>query len=215
MRKFVAAAIIIAAFILDSCEPGAAFDKPQPDNVKSLASFPERLHGRYLAADQASIVTITDNLITRHYEYDHKRLKDSLGASYKIIGDSLLHVTEGTKEKILLNGDTITMHANWKDTLFMITDNNVLKKFKGYYFLNIRYDDSVWEVKKLSLKKGTLTIGSASDKDDIQKLKEITETTDDTTAITFSLTKRQFKEFVKQDGFGEQETFTRMTEKAR
>jgi hypothetical protein len=215
MRKFVAAAIVLAAFILQSCEPAATFDKPQPDNVKALASFPERLHGRYLAADQASIVTITDNLITRHYEYDHKKLKDSLGAAYKIIGDSLLNVTEGTKEKILLQGDSIILHANWQDTLFMITDYTALKKFKGYYFLNIRYDDSVWEVKKLFLKKGVLTVSSISDKADIEKLKEITETAADTTTITFSLTKRQFKEFVRQDGFGEQETFTRMTEKSR
>src|SRR5687767_12737629 len=111
MKKFVAAAIVIAALILDSCEPTATFDKPQPDNVKSLASFPERLHGRYVAADQASIVTITDKLITRHYEFDHKKLKDSLGSSYKIIGDTLINTMEGTKEKILLKGDTITLHA--------------------------------------------------------------------------------------------------------
>jgi hypothetical protein len=215
MKKIVAATIVIVALVLDSCEPAATFDKPQPDNIKSLTSFPERLQGRYLADDLTSIVTITDKLITRHYDYDYKVFKDSIGSSYKIAGDTLINLTEGTKEKILLKGDSVTLHANWKDTLFNISADNVLKKFKGYYFLNNRYDDNVWEVKELSLTKGVLTVGSISDTIDIQRLKEITETTADTISTQFSLTRRQFKKFVSQNGFGDQETFTRVTEKDR
>ena len=110
---------------------------------------------------------------------------------------------------------TVIQHANWTDTLFNISADNVLKKFKGYYFLNNRYKDSSWEVKKLSLKKGVLTVGSVSDNDDIQKLKEITETTADTTSTNFTLSRKQFKKFVKQDGFSKQETFILMTKNGR
>jgi hypothetical protein len=60
-----------------------------------------------------------------------------------------------------------------------------------------------------------LTVGSISDKDDIQKLKDLTEATADTTSTQFTLTRRQFKKFVKQEGFSEQETFNRMTENGR
>jgi len=212
MKKFVTTTFIIATLILDSCEPAATFDKPQPDNIKSLAAFPQRLHGKYLADDQASIVIIADNLITRHYDFDFKQHKDSIGHSFKIIDDTLINEIDGTKEIILLKGDTVIQHANWTDTIFNISADNILKKFKGYYFLNSRYRDNVWEVKKLSLSKGVLTVGDISDKDDIQKLKEITETTADTITTNFSLTSRQFKQFVKQQGFGKQETFNRMSE---
>lgn len=212
MKKFVTAPFIIATLILDSCEPAATFDKPQPDNVKSLASFPERLLGKYLAADQASIVIIADSLIVRHYDFDFKQHKDSIGSSFKIIGDTLINETDGTKEIILLKGDTVIQHANWTDTIFNISVDNILKKFKGYYFLNSHYSDNAWEVKKLSLNKGVLTVGSISDKDDIQKLKELTETTADTISTNFNLTRRQFKQFVKQEGFGKQEMFNRMSE---
>jgi hypothetical protein len=215
MKKLVAATMVIVALMLDSCEPAATFDKPQPDNVKSLTTFPERLQGKYLAADQASILTITDKLITRHYDFDLKEHKDSLGSSYKISGDTLINMKDGTKEKILLKGDTIIQHISGVDTLFNVSADNVLKKFKGYYFLNSHYDDKSWEVKKLALQKGSLTIGGISDKDDVQKLKEITETTADTTSTRFALTRRQFKKFVRQDGFAEQETYTRMTENGR
>ena len=214
MKKSVVT-IVIVTLILDSCEPAATFDRPQTDNVKSLTSFPDRLQGNYLAADQASTVTISDKLVTRHYDFDYRRHKDSLDSSYKIVGDTLINVTEGTKEKILLKGDTIIQHANWIDTLFNISADNVLKKFKGYYFLNNHYNDNAWEVKKLSPKKGNLTIGSISDQDDIQKLKEITETPDDTASTHFTLTRRQFKSFVRQNGFDEQESFTRITRNGR
>ena len=109
----------------------------------------------------------------------------------------------------------IIQHYSGTDTLFSISTDNILKKFKGYYFLNKLYNDNAWEVNKLSLEKGVLTVASISYKDDIQKLKEITETSSDTTSTNFSLTRRQFKSFIKLDGFGEQETFTRMKENGR
>ena len=209
MKIFVAA-IAIAAFLLNSCEPAATFDKPQPVDVKSLGSFPARLQGNYLSVDQASLITISDKLITRHYDFEHKEHKDSLDSSYKLIGDTLLNLAEGTREKVLLKGDTVIQHANWTDTLFSISAGNVLKKLKGFYFLNNLYDDKSWEVNKLSLQRGKLTISSISGKDDIQKLKELTETSYDTTSVPFSLTRREFKRFVRQGGFGEGEEFTRV-----
>lgn len=215
MRWFSTFVIYILTLIFCSCEPAATFDKPQPVDVKSLTTFPERLQGKYLAADQASTVTITDKLITRHYDFDFKEHKDSLSSSYKLVGDTLIDLIDSTKEKISLNGDTIIQHYKGTDTLFCISADNVLKKFKGYYFLNTRYSDNAWEVKKLLLQKGRLTIGNISNEDDVKKLKEITETTADTTSTHFTLTRRQFKRFIKQDGFIEQETFTRMTENGR
>lgn len=210
MKSVLIVTILLTALLFNSCEPAATFDKPQPDNVKSLTSFPKRWQGKYLAADQASIVTIANEFVIRHYDFDYKEHKNSLGSSYKIVGDTLIDLPDGTKEKVIINGDTIIRHANWVDTLFNLSADNVLKKFKGYLFLNNQYGDNSWGVKKISLKKGVLTVGNVSDKDDIQKLKEITETTSDTTSTNFSLTRRQFKKFVRQNGFGDLETFTRM-----
>lgn len=210
MRQIVSFAIFISTVLFYSCEPAATFEKPQPADIKSLTAFPKRIQGKYLAADQASILTITDKLMTRYYDFDFKEHKDSLNSSYKLVGDTLINLTDSTKVKVILRGDTIIQHYNATDTLFSISTDNILKKFKGYYFLNHLYNDNAWEVNKLSLEKGVLTIASISDKGDIQKLKEISETSTDTTSTNFSLTRRQFKNFIRRDGFGEQETFTRL-----
>lgn len=203
-------AILVVSIIIQGCEPVATFDKPQPDGVSPLTSFPSHLQGKYLAADESSILIIENNRITRHYSFDNKQLKDSLGSSYKIEGDTMINVKDGIKEKIALVGDTIIQHINGIDTLFSLSDAHVAKKYKGYYFLNTRYDEHRWEVKELSLKKGVLTVGEISSKEDIQKLKEITETTADTSSEHFMPTKRQFKNFVKQNGFSAKEVFYRV-----
>jgi hypothetical protein len=107
--------------------------------------------------------------------------------------------------------DTVTQHAQWIDTLFNVSPNNILKKFKGYLFLSDRNGENSWVVKKISLKRGVLTFGSISGREEIQKLKEIAETAADTTSTHFNLTKSQFRKFVRQDGFGTEETFMRMS----
>ena len=89
--------------------------------------------------------------------------------------------------------------------------DNVVRKIKGYYFLNTRYDKTSWEVKKMNLSKGHLIISSLSTKEDIENLKEITETTQDTvTNYNFTATKREFKNFVKNGGFSDSETIVRL-----
>jgi hypothetical protein len=209
MKKIVAATIL-AVLILVSCDPMPIFDKPQPDNVPALTSFPRRLQGKYVDSSQSSVLIISDKLITRDYDYNYVVHKDSLPTYYRLEGDFLVDTANGSREKIVLKGDTVYQHFDWTDTLFNISPDYILKKFKGYHFLNIRYSDSAWAVRKLSLKKGILTIGDISQPDDIMQLREITETAADTTCAMFILTRRQFREFVTHNGFDDQETFTRI-----
>jgi len=204
--------IFIVLFLLQSCEPAATFDQPQPVNQKSLTSFPAFLQGIYLDSNNASKIIISDEMITRHYDFDYMEHKDSLASFYKIVNDTLMNMKDSSREIILLMGDSICHHYVGIDTLFSISADNILKKYKGYYFLNFRYHENAWEVKKLALQKGLLTMGNISIEEDVNKLKEITETLEDTISTQFSLSKRQFKKFVKQEGFSDQETFVRIRE---
>lgn len=210
MKKALTTTVLFTALFLFGCDPAATFTKPQPEGGSELTSFPERLQGKYMAADQASVLAITDKLMIRNYDYDFKQHKDSIGKDFRLEGDTLLNLADGTKEVVLLKGDSIVEHVNWADTLFHIQENNVLKKFKGHYFLNSRYSDTAWTVRKVWLHKGELTVAGITNQDEVQKLKEITETTADTISTNFSLTRRKFKQFVKQEGFGSGETFRRI-----
>jgi hypothetical protein len=213
MKKHLVVLAFLAAVVLHSCVPVATFDKPQPDDVKPLDAFPVRLHGSYMAEDFASVLTIYKQMIIRHYDYDIVEHRDSLGSSRRLSGDSLINLHDGSAEKVELRGDSVIQHVSWTDTLFNLADGNVLKKFKGYYFLNLQYRENAWIVNKLSLQNGTLTIGEISGSDQIKTLREITEGTTDTATTHFSPTRKQFKTFVRKEGFSDEETFRRMTKR--
>lgn len=206
--------IIFALSILTSlvaCETPVTFTEPQPPETDNLSSFPERLKGVYLNLSDSSTLSINDKLIQRTYDFDYKIHLNQLDSTVRLLGDTLINLETNEREVIKRDGDSLKIHIHNIDTIFQMDFDNVVRKFKGYYFLNTRYDKTNWAVEKMKLSKGQLIISSISTKEDIENLKEITETTQDTlTNYNFTATKRQFKEFVKNDGFSDSEIFMKL-----
>lgn len=210
---------LISTFIiltsLFACEPPVTFNEPQPTDIDNLSKFPKRLQGQYLNFADNSILFVSDKLIQRIYDFDYKVHLNQLDSAEQLFGDTIINVK--TKERTLVkhDGDSLITHVHYIDTLFQINYNDVVRKFKGYYFLNKRYDKSSWVVKKIQLTKGQLILSSISTKLDIENLKEISETPQDTVPpFKFSATKKQFKQIIKNDGFSDSETFVRQTKNA-
>lgn len=208
MQRFLV--IICTALLLGGCEPAATFNEPQPAKSTPLSSFPEKIQGRYLSEDRASTIIISGDKLLQEYDFDIRKHKDSLAPSEKLEGNILVDQTQGKKIPVSLEGDTVVQHIHETDTLFTIGEHQLLTSFKGYHFLNFRREDGSWEVRKLWLKKGMLTLAVVSKDEDLGKLREITGTPEDTASSRFTLTRRQFKSFVKQDGFSAGELFTRI-----
>jgi len=230
--KIISAAIILAS--LFACKKGviavpvATFNEPQPANIESLPTFPKRLQGQYLSLKDSSILSINDKFIRRTLDFDnkiHTKELDSMRQNNmcQIRGDTLIFLDD-THEKMKIIkqvGDSLLLRERFIDTLFQIGRNNILRKFKGFYFLNTRYDKDSWGVEKARLAKGVLVISSTT-KADIKKLEEITgteteaetETPQDTDTVAvvvpkFTTTKKQFKTFIKNEGFSNSETFVK------
>jgi len=101
-------------------------------------------------------------------------------------------------------------HLTDTDTLFCFSEDNVLKKYKGYYFLNSRQNKHSWYVQKLKLQKGLLTIGTISTKEELETLEKINESPIDTTTYQISFTRKQFHDYLDNDGFSKTDTFIRV-----
>lgn len=210
MRRFLSAAMFVATLMLAGCGPVATFDEPQPEGIRSLSAFPQRLQGRYQSEDGNSVLAITERLVTRHFDFEVREHRDSLGSSFKLSEDTLCNLEEGTTEIVIQDGDTVVSRVAWTDTLFSISENNILKRFKGYYFLNKRYRKDVWVVAKLAFSRGVLAIGNVSTPEDIQNLRAITEYPPDTDSTHFAPSRKQFRQFLRQDGFRDEELFFRI-----
>jgi len=209
---------VILTFIfltnLFACEQPVTFNEPQPVGIDNLAKFPKRLQGQYLNFADNSTLIINDKLIQRIYDYDYKVHKNQLDSTEKLSGDTIINLNTKEKTLIKLVGDSLVTHIHYIDTLFQIDFDNVVRKFKGYYFINKRYDKTSWEVKKILLTKGQLILSSISTKLDIENLEEITETPHDTVPpYKFTASKKQFKKFIKNDGFKDSEIFVKKKKK--
>lgn len=200
--------ILISLF---ACEPPVTFNEPQPTDTDNLSKFPFRLQGQYLSLADNSTLSISDKSIQRIYDYDFKVHPNQLDSTSRLSGDTIINLKTNEKNIIRHDGDSLINHVHYTDTLFLLDYDNVVRKFKGYYFINLRFDKESWLVKKIKLAKGKLVISSISTKLDIENLKEITEAPQDTIPpYKFVATKKQFKEFIKEDGFSDSETFVRL-----
>lgn len=196
--------------MLTACEPPITFNEPQPSNTSNLDKFPNSLQGEYISTINNSKLNIGEKTIIQFYEIEEKISKNNL-IDLKLTNDTLIDLKTNKKYPTKQQGDSLAFTIKGLDTLCLLNDNDVLKKYKGYYFLNKKYTSGNWEVKKMELNKGQLTISRISVKEDIEKLKEIKELSSDTSALhNLSLTKKEFKKFIKNDGFSESDTYIKI-----
>jgi hypothetical protein len=209
LLRFISTIIVLTCFF--GCEPTVTFNEPQPADTDNLTKFPKRLQGQYLSLEDSSNLFVLDNVIIRTYDYEsilHPNQLNNINAT--LSGDTLIDNPTNEKTAITYLGDSIKLPIHCVDTIFQLDYDNVVRKFKGYYFLNTRYDKANWEVKKVKLAEGQLVISRISTKLEIEKLIEITDSPNDTVPpYNIKATKRQFKEFIKSDGFNDSETFVK------
>jgi hypothetical protein len=189
------------------------FSEPQPADEKALKSFPDRLQGRYIHNDGVSVITISEDHIVRVRDYEMGKLRAELDSSVYISGDELIDKNTGERNKITLRGDSVLIHFHEEDTIASIPAGNVLKKFKGYYFLNYGDKENGWIVQRMALSNGKLITAYVSDSVAIAKLKELAEKPVDTLSQQYSIysvSKKNFKTLLKSEGFSDEDTFTRI-----
>ena len=123
--------------------------------------------------------------------------------STKLIISSHLMMTEYVRK------DTVPNQI-YLDTVFAFSNGDILRKYKGYFFLNQPYKNN-WEVKKLKINDDIIAIGYIASQDDIAKMEKITETKRDT-SYTYIVkpTKKQLKHFIKENGFSEEELYIKI-----
>ena len=200
---------VFAVLLLAACEPPATFTEPQPTSVDSETEFPKRYRGTYVNDEDISAIMIGPNYIKRKYEVNLNMHKSALDSNYTIEGNVVTNSATGEVGDITYKGDSVVVQFHYLDTLFSMSENHILKKFKGYLFMNLKNPKGGWEVRKMALSRGKLSISEISPLD-LEYLKEFKVDEQDTVApYLYSPTKKQFKQFVKNNGFRYTETFTK------
>ncbi len=203
---------VFLLIILNSCkEPIVTFEEAQPKNIKAINAFPEKIIGNYYNTENKTEITISKYSILKKMIIEDTLKISEIDTNEVIKNDSLFNTKTKEKYKIKRVNDTLFSNYIYSDTIFTINKQNVLKKFKGYFFLNKLIDKTgFWEVEKLHLTKGVLTINGIETENELELLQSITETKMDTIKpFRIKPTKKQFKEFIKKNGFTNGEIYVK------
>jgi hypothetical protein len=213
--------VLITALLFSSCNPMVTFDEPQPAGVKNEKNFYKKMVGLYSGLNDNSFLMIQHDKIIKESTVEICISKKELDTTreYKLIGDTLLEILSQKRYKVGMKNDTVSYRMTYSDTLFQISDENVLRKFKGYYFLNSQ-SGSGWMVQKMGFRRGgRLSISSISMPDEIENLKAVTDVTvikDDEGNISGYRAKpsrRELKKFLKHEGFSKLEEYQKISNK--
>ncbi len=206
--KLLVSMIIVTS--LFACEPPVTFTEPQPSGTKDLKHFPKKMRGHYVGGPDQCLLNITENYVIRGYDLDYKKSILDLDSTIVIVGDTAIDTETNEKTFVKIVGDSIAIHTHVDDTIFGISPLGKLKRYKGHYFMNRGYTTQDWEVKKLSLSKGILSLSSIRKETELTLLQELADKPSDTAAYTFEIAKKQFKRFVNAEGFSDTEFFFRL-----
>jgi hypothetical protein len=141
-----------------------------------------------------------------------KRIPKRICGQYFNVEDTInLSINENSIVKMRTYIDSLNHPAVFLDTVFSIARNDVLKRYKGFFFINHEFSSGNWEVEKLKYKHGILSIGEITSEAEINNLEKITETVRDS-VVPFKVkpTKQQFKAFLKSNGFSGEEAYVRV-----
>ncbi|PCJ64535.1 MAG: hypothetical protein COA58_12395 [Bacteroidetes bacterium] len=207
-NQFILFAGLLATISMVSCEPAVTFSEPQPIDTKNISSIPSKMRGTYISQHDSSTLIISSTIIRRVFDLNVVSDNNKFDSTSTITinrGDSTTrtHHFSFSKDK---KGSTIAVH--YSDTLFNM-DTDILKRYKGYYFLNSKRTNGTWVVNKANTQRKKLIISSISKEEDFRNLQEITK---DSSAAphTFSTSKQEFKQFIKKGGFEKDEIFVKI-----
>ena len=195
--------------MLYSCIDQVRFEEPQPEGQSNEKKIPKRLIGHYISLNDSAELKVTNRLIIKSSISVFSGKVDSTDMK-GIKGDTIYSTLEDNmKVDVRVTGDSGFLRWRHYDTLFDVSRGDILRKYKGRYFLNEKVSANVWRVTLLTNIHKAVTLGTISVKNDIDNLRDLTETKSDT-VFSFRPTKKEMKKFLNAKGFSDSNTFIKI-----
>lgn len=220
--SFIYTGMLSMIFLLSSCKGIVSdslvmFTKPQPSETQDILKFPLSLQGVYISADESQIVKINDkglfidNTLFATYHKDSVDNYFYKNGNYYYLKEDNLVADDSLKFTGERLNDSIKLKTLMNiDTLFLINENNKLRRNNEQYFLNVMKSDDVWDVKIIEKINNILIVSTIADSSKISYLRSMTKSSD--TTIIFNLSRKQFTDFLLSDGFSKRDTVYRITD---
>lgn len=195
-----------AISLIVSCEPTVVFKTPQPKGITEITSFSPQFRGTFFCESDSSLVVIDKNIIYKTHWYDFSIPEDRIHSDSNVIktGESLFVKDLGDCTIYKIQNDSVFASVRLADTLFVLSEENILKSYKGHQVMNLKLKDGDYEVIILSLDEDTnLELKMANLPGEVTDLEKITSVKDvsyeDVEQYQINPTRLEFDEILKQE----------------
>ncbi len=206
--------MIILALLLNTCFPPIRFDVAQPEGQRNLKRMPREIRGVYQV--------VHDTAYTPNFQYEFEQLTISekeiifiLEVSSKVLAadvdiesdlgwdgvDTVEYCKNGSVIKWNVINDSIEMIGHAHDTIFSFRKKDILREYKGYYFMNRTDSSDTWVVQFIKQTDKGLNYGQTDDLFDFVLFNHISSSTYSKATNTFHPSKEQLIEFIDKNGF--------------
>ncbi|MBN1598875.1 MAG: hypothetical protein JW894_11330 [Bacteroidales bacterium] len=175
-RIFKYLPILLIFLVFVNCKPKVLFKKAQPKRIKNLHYLPAEYLGKYLNVKDSSVLTI-DSIIILHEEFEFSKMtRQELYEDIDTVinHDTTVYIDENWVIAIRIFGDSASYSSYMVDTLFNLDNNDVLRKYEGYLFLNKLSDNELWEISIMKLTSDSLLFDPLVRSSEIDSLRSIT-----------------------------------------
>ena len=197
MRALLIALVLLFA----ACEEPVLFTRPQPVETASLDHFPKRWQGEYMLLEDSSRLVIGHRTMIAMNEWEIRRSVRDVDSTTFLIGDTLLAFGQGRSVPVFVRSDSVFGMIRLIDTLFTISDQQILKRMSGSLIINRAHGAAGWEVSRMTLSNGKLRIAEIKDPGSMSVLNEVLVLPGDTISTALELSRRQFRGVVSNGGF--------------
>ncbi|MEO9804925.1 MAG: hypothetical protein ABJF04_16835 [Reichenbachiella sp.] len=165
------ALLLALSFFASGCVAFVAFEKPQPFFKKNESRFDKRFQGMYFDSSDSRTLEITETamLITSN---ETRAVPVNEIHSVSNAGIIEANLSQSSNVSIPNRTESIANVQERADTVFLISDCNILRQFKGKYYLNYKELDKYWYLELMALEKGDKLIISTVYVEDIETLEE-------------------------------------------
>ena len=206
MKKIMIGLFVSIIMVISSCEPAVVFKTPQPKGIIEITSFSPEFRGTFFCESDSSLVVIDKNIIYKTHWFDFSIPENQIESDPNVIksGESLFVKDLGKCVIYKTQNDTVYASINLADTLFVLSEENILKSYKGHQVMNIKLKDGDYEVVILSLDEDTnLELKMATLPEEVEQLEKITPVKDvsydDVEQYQINPTRLEFDEILKQE----------------
>ncbi len=179
LNKYHFITLFAISVVLFSCEPPVYFLAPQPPGVKNLPEIPPAYRADYLNTKDSIRIIISANMVTQYETEFSGMTREQLYRDIDTVidHDTLVYVSPNWTVEINLIGDSAEYISRKVDTVFLNAPGNMIRKWQGFIFLNMKAEKDMWQVYIMKKNTNQLYFDELLDSSEIDSVNHIVEIT--------------------------------------